>query len=134
MSVSQHTRDLIYAETAGKCIYCGNDVSREESTLDHIVPKKGRGGKNRDNLICSCQECNRQKGAMTAREFRAMMSKKKQKGYDQRVHDLYHGGFINEIKEELLLGRSITESHRYQIHFKTLFFDIHIRLMIRRRD
>ncbi len=134
MSVSQHTRDLIYVETAGKCIYCGRDLSREEATLDHIVPKKGHGGKNRDNLVCACHECNNQKGAMTAREFRAGMAKKKREGYDQRIYDLYHGGFINEIKEELLLGRSITESHTCRLHFKTLLFDIHLQLMVRRRS
>ena len=134
MSVSQHTRDFIYIESAGKCIYCGKDVAKEEMTLDHIVPKKGHGGKNRDNLILACPECNNRKGAMTAREFRAQMPKKQREGYDQRIHELYAGGFINEIKEELLLGRSITEAHTYRLHFKTLLYDIHFKVMLRRRD
>ena len=134
MSVSQHTRDLIYIESAGKCIYCGKDVAKEEMTLDHIVPKKGHGGKNCDNLILACSDCNSRKGAMTAREFRALMGMKQRKGYDQRIHELYAGGYINEIKEELLLGRSITEAHTYRIHFKTLLFDIHFKVMVRRRS
>lgn len=132
--LSKHLRESLYAETAGICIYCGQEPPKEKLTLDHIVPKKGHGGKNRENLVCACAECNNEKGALTAREHRAMMSPKQRKAYDNRVNNLHHAGFISTVKYELLMGRSIRESYIKQIHFTTLLFDFHIDLMVRRRS
>lgn len=131
--LSKHLREILYAETAGICIYCGQHPPKEELSLDHIVPKKGNGGKNRENLVCACSGCNNEKGAMTAREYRAMMTSKQRKAFDNRVNNLHHAGYISTAKMELLMGRSVRESHIRQIHFSTLLFDFHIDLMVRRK-
>lgn len=41
-----------------KCAYCG---SREDLTLDHIVPKCAGGTDETRNLISCCSECNKSK-------------------------------------------------------------------------
>lgn len=66
-------RSRLYARQAGRCAYCNRKVSRKNGTLDHIVPID-RGGVVDDirSLIFCCYECNQEKGAATAEEFRNM--------------------------------------------------------------
>ena len=43
------------------CIYCGKELTEQETELDHIVPRT-KGGKSRlSNAIPSCMLCNRRK-------------------------------------------------------------------------
>lgn len=50
------------------CHYCGIKVPRNKATIDHVIPQ-AQGGKNRwDNTVCSCFECNNQKGDRTPAE------------------------------------------------------------------
>ena len=52
------------------CVYCG---SKEQLTLDHVIPRS-RGGKNTwENLATSCLSCNRKKGARTPEEANMVM-------------------------------------------------------------
>ena len=46
-------------ERFGKCAYCD---SRENLTLDHIVPKSRQGLNHPTNLVLACQYCNCKKG------------------------------------------------------------------------
>jgi len=41
-----------------KCAYCG---SREDLTLDHVVPKCAGGSDETKNLVSCCFECNKSK-------------------------------------------------------------------------
>lgn len=52
------------------CWYCGNEVARIESTVDHQVPQID-GGKGRDNLVLACRVCNLRKGSKSVEDFRA---------------------------------------------------------------
>ena len=53
----------------GICHYCGKKFSREELTLDHIVPV-ARGGKStRGNLVVCCRGCNQAKKYLTPAEL-----------------------------------------------------------------
>jgi 5-methylcytosine-specific restriction endonuclease McrA len=48
----------VHKRDGNKCAYCG---SKENLTLDHIVPKS-RGGKHTwDNLVTACMKCNNKK-------------------------------------------------------------------------
>lgn len=45
------------------CVYCGEKLSRDTRTQDHIIPRAQGGGLlGRDNLEPSCETCNRKKG------------------------------------------------------------------------
>lgn len=64
----------------GICYYCGKKFSKEELTLDHIVPV-ARGGKStRGNLVVCCKSCNQAKKYLTPAEMilRQLESEKKE--------------------------------------------------------
>lgn len=47
------------------CQYCG---SREELTLDHVLPRSRGGGHGWDNVVTACRSCNQRKGSRTPEE------------------------------------------------------------------
>jgi 5-methylcytosine-specific restriction endonuclease McrA len=53
-----------------RCQYRGRVAPEHELDIDHVVPRS-RGGPNEwDNLVTSCQPCNRRKGRHTPQEAR----------------------------------------------------------------
>lgn len=56
----------------GVCHYCGNQISFNRWTIDHVVPKC-RGGratyKGKTNIIGCCRSCNNAKGDMPYEAF-----------------------------------------------------------------
>jgi len=42
--------------------YCGNEVSSEDLTFDHVVPVALGGQKRWDNIVAACFRCNHRKG------------------------------------------------------------------------
>ncbi|MEQ9405504.1 MAG: HNH endonuclease [Cyclobacteriaceae bacterium] len=53
------TRHNIFKRDGHKCQYCG---TRQNLTLDHLIPRS-RGGKTSwTNLVTACQKCNARKG------------------------------------------------------------------------
>ncbi len=55
----------IFARDNFTCQYCGVRLPRAELNLDHVVPRALGGRSTWDNVVCSCLECNRQKGGCT---------------------------------------------------------------------
>lgn len=45
-----------------KCGYCGIQLSKNNATIDHIIPKSADGKNTWENTICSCKHCNKYKG------------------------------------------------------------------------
>jgi len=61
------TKQNIYKRDGYRCGYCG---SKDELTIDHILPKS-RGGKNSwENLVTCCSKCNSKKDNQTPAEAR----------------------------------------------------------------
>lgn len=59
------TRHNIFRRDNSRCLYCG---TREELTLDHVLPR-ARGGKDTwENLATACRRCNNKKGDLTPDE------------------------------------------------------------------
>ncbi len=46
-----------------KCVYCGNSYDIHELTLDHVKPKSNGGEDLTSNIVCSCRQCNQEKGS-----------------------------------------------------------------------
>jgi 5-methylcytosine-specific restriction endonuclease McrA len=59
-------RQLYAKET---CCYCGEYVSVENRTLDHIVPLISGGSHSIDNVDMACWTCNCSKGSLSLNEF-----------------------------------------------------------------
>ena len=66
--VDKVSRYMLYKRDGGKCAYCGKPLSREEATIDHIIPKKLGGKTNWENCVISCKKCNSRKDDKTLEE------------------------------------------------------------------
>jgi 5-methylcytosine-specific restriction endonuclease McrA len=50
------------------CQYCGEQVSRHEATIDHVVPRAQGGTTCWKNCVTACLECNSKKADRTPRQ------------------------------------------------------------------
>lgn len=42
----------------GECYYCGGKFSKDEITMDHIVPLSRGGTSSKNNIVACCKNCN----------------------------------------------------------------------------
>lgn len=73
---SKYTRYNIFTRDGFKCQYCGNKFSREDLTIDHVIPisrykKLGYTGRINclTNVVTCCYPCNIRKGNFTCEEI-----------------------------------------------------------------
>lgn len=59
------SRHNVFKRDSHRCVYCG---SKENLTIDHVVPKSLGGRDAWDNLVTACQKCNSRKGSMSPEE------------------------------------------------------------------
>ena len=64
-SLSKKTRFEVFKRDGFICQYCGNSPPAVILEIDHIKPFKAGGSNEIDNLLTSCFDCNRGKGANT---------------------------------------------------------------------
>lgn len=62
------TRHNIFERDKHQCQYCGKTMERRDLNLDHVIPRDRGGLTNWENIVCSCIECNTEKGNRTPRE------------------------------------------------------------------
>jgi len=55
-----------------KCYYCGVQLTRENKTKDHRIPRS-QGGQGGPNLVACCMRCNNLKRDMPAEVFWSML-------------------------------------------------------------
>lgn len=53
------SRKNVFLRDGNACAYC---ESREELTLDHVLPRSRGGGSTWENLVACCRRCNLKKG------------------------------------------------------------------------
>ena len=53
----------------GLCHYCEKKFSKEELTMDHIVPMARSGRSTKGNVVVCCKTCNSDKGRKTPVEI-----------------------------------------------------------------
>jgi hypothetical protein len=63
VTVSSKLRFEVFKRDGFTCQYCGRKTPAVVLELDHIDPKSKGGGNEETNLITSCFDCNRGKGA-----------------------------------------------------------------------
>lgn len=52
------------------CAYCGKKLTRQNATLDHVIPLSRGGDDSPRNLVWCCLKCNREKGSQLLSEWR----------------------------------------------------------------
>ena len=70
------SRRTVLARDMFTCQYCGDRPSKQELTIDHVVPRSRGGTTTWENVVAACGSCNRRKGDRLPDEARmAMLSK-----------------------------------------------------------
>jgi 5-methylcytosine-specific restriction endonuclease McrA len=59
------TRANIFSRDSNTCQYCGTPFSRNELSIDHVIPRSYGGKSLWENVVCCCISCNRKKGGKT---------------------------------------------------------------------
>ena len=67
-------RKEVYGRDNFTCQYCGKKVSREEITVDHLIPLAENGTDEMINYVTSCLACNQLKGSMSLQDFAKTMN------------------------------------------------------------
>jgi hypothetical protein len=60
----------IIARDGWFCSYCGDAISAEDMTVDHVTPTTRGGADTLSNVVVCCRWCNSEKGDMTLEEYR----------------------------------------------------------------
>lgn len=67
------SRQNIFKRDRHRCAYCN---TKENLTIDHVVPRSQGGRDSWDNLVTACQKCNSKKGNMTPEQAEMHMYRK----------------------------------------------------------
>jgi len=78
-ALSKKTRFEVFKRDVYACQYCGAHPPNVILEIDHIVPVAGGGSNKIDNLITSCFNCNRGKGAIPLDKILPSMAEKSAK-------------------------------------------------------
>ena len=66
----------LYIRDRGHCCYCGNLITLNEATNDHVRPTSRGGQHSWENCVLSCAPCNFRKGDRTPQEAGMPLLKK----------------------------------------------------------
>ena len=101
----------MWEESQHRCMYCGKemDISQflngADVEIEHIIPRSILFDDSYSNKVCSCRECNREKGNSTAMEFMKNKSAGEFETYKQRVDEAFAEHRISKTKRDHLLWR-----------------------------
>ncbi|MBV6645680.1 MAG: HNH endonuclease [Cyclobacteriaceae bacterium] len=70
------SRHNVFKRDMNECQYCG---SRQNLTLDHLIPKSKGGKSSWMNLVTACKPCNSKKGDFTPEEVGLKLRRKPKK-------------------------------------------------------
>lgn len=65
------TLDEIYRRDGGECHLCEEPVSRDQATMDHVIPASLGGPHTRANVRLAHRSCNSSRKTMPVEEWRA---------------------------------------------------------------
>lgn len=54
-------RHTLFYRDKGKCAYCGCDLTLDDISIDHVIPRDLGGEHKWDNVVACCSRCNSQK-------------------------------------------------------------------------
>ena len=54
----------------GVCYHCEQKFSKEELTMDHLIPLSRGGRSTKKNIVVSCKQCNSLKKNLTVADLR----------------------------------------------------------------
>ena len=81
------------------CYICGEPVTRETASIDHVIPraKRSKFCYEIKNRRCCCKRCNKDKANMTLTEYVNKIEKSKQK--DKTSYDYITKARLKQLKD-----------------------------------
>lgn len=73
--LSKQERQRIYDKTAGRCAYCGCEITIQQMQVDHLAPLYNGGADDMANYLPACRSCNHYKSTLTLEKFRAALER-----------------------------------------------------------
>jgi 5-methylcytosine-specific restriction endonuclease McrA len=70
------SRRTVLARDMYTCQYCGQQPSKSELTIDHVIPRSRGGATSWENVVTACAPCNRRKGDRLAEEAKMVLLSK----------------------------------------------------------
>lgn len=98
----------LWEETGQKCMYCGKVLSMEEyfnsgeGEIEHIIPRSLFFDDGLSNKICSCRDCNKEKGQSTAYDYMLAKGELPFNQYLTRIDSLFKNHKISKTKRDRL--------------------------------
>lgn len=91
------SRGNVYLRDDGICQYCGDEVDRKDSTLDHVHPISKGGKTTWENTVTACGPCNADKADKTHThkprikpyrpDYYELVNKRKKQGFKLRFKE-----------------------------------------------
>lgn len=75
----ERIRSYVIGRDGLQCYYCGDELSEDEVTIDHKVPKDAGGSNYPENLCVCCDDCNNRKRNMPLSEFEAIIARERER-------------------------------------------------------
>lgn len=60
--IPKETRAFVLSRDWWLCWICGNELTANTATMDHVIPVSLGGSNSRRNLRAACRSCNEQRG------------------------------------------------------------------------
>lgn len=79
----------IFDMTGGRCYYCGCKLDVKTFEVDHYAPR-ALGGKDKNNCVPSCRECNSFKSCKTIEKFRSDLQEIANRNLHTKLLTKYH--------------------------------------------
>jgi 5-methylcytosine-specific restriction endonuclease McrA len=70
------SRRTVLARDMYTCQYCGQQPSKSELTIDHVIPRSRAGATTWENVVTACAPCNRRKGDRLPEEAKMVLLSK----------------------------------------------------------
>ena len=91
-------RENIFIRDEGKCQYCSKQLTKQNFTLDHVVPVSQGGKKVWQNIVTCCNKCNQKKGSKSL--SKSGMSLKTKPTIPKKLVVERKNKFINNIPDD----------------------------------
>lgn len=70
------TRRTVMMRDNYTCQYCGIRPTKNEMTIDHVIPRSKGGQTTWENVVCACRACNLRKGSKLLSQTNMHLAKK----------------------------------------------------------
>ena len=72
-TIPEQIKKQVFAKFKNRCAYCGDRLTPETRTIDHIIPLSEGGSNYITNFFPACTQCNTLKSSLSLRDFKVQL-------------------------------------------------------------